>query len=114
MARFRLDRALTRTRRLARDEFDLVMRLGSVSLGEIRSRGADFEVAMLSLAEQSHRHVYRRGAALADRLVELPTPMPIRTDLDNERPDLKGLLLPVGTACGAQRLHDVCPGVRHS
>ena len=88
-----VDRALTRTRRLARDEFDLFMRAGSVSLGEIRSRGADVRVAMYELSPGNRVAMFSGGgAALADRLVKCDdTGAYVIPDLDNERPDLKGL-----------------------
>lgn len=88
-----INRALTRTRRLARDEFNLVMRVGSVSLGEIRSRGADLRVAMFELSPGNRVAMFTGGgAALADRLVKCDdTGAYAITDLDNERPDLKGL-----------------------
>ena len=83
--------ALTRTRRLARDEFDLVMRVGSVSLGEIRSRGADVRVAIYELSPGNRVAMFTGGGAvLADRLVKYDdTGAYVIPDLDNERPDLK-------------------------
>jgi hypothetical protein len=88
-----VDRALTRTRRLARDEFNLVMRVGSVSLGEIRSRGADVRVAMFELSPGNRVAMFTGGgAALADRLVKCDdNGAYVIPDLDSQRPDLKGL-----------------------
>jgi hypothetical protein len=40
-----INRALARTRRLARDKFDLAMRVGAVPLPGIRARGADLRTA---------------------------------------------------------------------
>jgi hypothetical protein len=73
-----VDRALTRTRRLARDAFNLVMRVGSVSLDEIRSRGADLRVAMFELSPGNRIAMFTGGgAALADRLIKFADNAPI-------------------------------------
>jgi hypothetical protein len=88
-----IDRALARTRRLAHDEFDLVMRVGAVPLPGIRARGADVRVGMFELSPGSRVAMFTGGgAALADRLVKGDDHGPyVLPDADSERPDLKGL-----------------------
>jgi len=88
-----IDQALTRTRRLARDVFDLTLRVGAVPVAEIRTHGADLGVAMFELSPGNRCAMFSGGgAALADRLVKGDTDGAYGLgDADEEPPDLEGL-----------------------
>jgi hypothetical protein len=88
-----IDRALTRTRRLARDGFDLALRVGAVPVAEIRTHGADLGVAMFELSPGNRCAMFSGGgAALADRLVKGDTDGAYGLgEEDEEPPDLEGL-----------------------
>ena len=87
-----IDGALTRTRALARQRFDLAMRVGAVPLAEIRARGADVRVAMFELSPGNRMAMFTGGgAAMADRLVKGVNAAWLLPDNDDRRPDLDGL-----------------------
>ena len=88
-----IDRALTRTRRLARDGFGLALRVGAVPVAEIRTRGADLGVAMFELSPGNRCAMFSGGgAALADRLVKGDTDGAYGLGKTDDRPpDLEGL-----------------------
>ncbi|MGF1641111.1 MAG: DUF3095 domain-containing protein [Rhodospirillales bacterium] len=88
-----VDRALLRTRRLARDGFGLGLRLGAVPVPEIRARGADIAVAMFELSPGNRTAMFSGGgAALADRLVKGDAAGRFGLgEADDEPPDLDGL-----------------------
>jgi len=88
-----IDRALTRTRRLARDGFGLALRVGAVPVAEIRAHGADLGVAMFELSPGNRTAMFSGGgAALADRLVKSDTDGAYGLgEADEEPPDLEGL-----------------------
>jgi hypothetical protein len=88
-----IDRALTRTRRLARDGFGLTLRVGAVTVAEIRARGADLGVALFELSPGNRCAMFNGGgAALADRLVKGDDDGAYGLgEADEEPPDLDGL-----------------------
>ncbi len=88
-----IDRALVRTRRLARDGFGLALRVGAVPVADIRAHGADLGVAMFELSPGNRCAMFSGGgAALADRLVKGDSGGAYGLgDGDQEPPDLEGL-----------------------
>ena len=88
-----IDRALVRTRRLARDGYGLTLRVGAVPVSEIRERGADLAVAMFELSPGNRCAVFTGGgAALADRLVKDDADGTfVLGEADDAPPDLEGL-----------------------
>jgi hypothetical protein len=91
-ARQSVAEALTRTRRLARENFGLELRVGMVPLAELARRGRQVLVAKYQLSPGNHLAMFAGGGVeLADRLIKGEAGFGLVDTADPGPPDLAGL-----------------------
>jgi hypothetical protein len=84
--------ALRRTRRRARDGFGLELRVGLISVHELRRRGRQVLVAKYQLSPGNYLAMFAGGGLeLADRLIKGGAEFALEEQDDPEPPDLHGL-----------------------